>query len=98
MIATAGVAGSKDLLTGFLESENLSSRSFRKVDKDKPTLVEQVVLTTFVDDAYEIVLGRPRIGQDSIDLAKDQGDLILVLSMQIANLFAGRFMAYPGNP
>ena len=60
------------LLAGVLKRENLLSDSRRKVDKNELIFVKKVVLPALVYDPYKIVLGCPRIRQDSIDLSEDQ--------------------------
>jgi len=66
------LAGFIGLLAGVLKRENLLSYSQRKVDKNELILVEKVVLPALVYDPYKIVLGCPRIRQNSIDLSEDQ--------------------------
>ena len=66
------LAGFIGLLAGVLKRENLLSYSRRKVDKNELIFVEKVVLPTLVYDPYKIVLGCPRIRQNSIDLSEDQ--------------------------
>ncbi|MDO8682997.1 MAG: hypothetical protein Q7N50_05885 [Armatimonadota bacterium] len=66
------LAGFIGLLAGVLKRENLLSYSRRKVDKNELIFVEKVVLPTLVYDPYKIVLGCPRIRQNSIDFTEDQ--------------------------
>jgi len=64
------------MLAGVLKRENLLPYSRRKVDKNELIFVEKVVLPALVYDPYKIVLGCPRIRQNSIDLTEDQRGFI----------------------
>jgi len=66
------LAGFVGLLAGVLKRENLLSYGQRKVDKNELIFVVKVVLPALVDDPYKIVLGCPRIRQNSIHLTEDQ--------------------------
>ena len=64
------------MLAGFLKSKNLLPYGLWKVDKGELSSVEQVIVAAFIDDPYQIVLGRSRIGHNSIDLAEDERSFI----------------------
>ena len=66
----------RDPLAGLLKSENLSSGRLREVDENELALIEEVILTAFIDNSYEIVPGCSRIRQDAIYLAQDQGGFV----------------------
>jgi hypothetical protein len=57
-------------------SENLLPNGLRKIDEGELTLVEQIVVSAFVNDPHQIVLGGSRIGHDSIHLAENEGGFI----------------------
>jgi hypothetical protein len=64
------------VLAGLLNRKNLPSYSPRKVDESELRLVKEVVVSAFVDDPNEIVLGRSQIWYNPIDLAQDQRGFI----------------------
>ena len=59
-----------------LKSTKLFPDSLRKIDEDELILIEQVILSAFVDHPHEVVFRCSCIGYHSIDLANDQRGLI----------------------
>lgn len=66
-----------EVLGGALYGENLLPDGAREVHKHEIALVVQVVLAAFVDNAYEIILGSFGVRLEPIDLAEDEGCLIV---------------------
>jgi hypothetical protein len=71
-VMISGAIGFSAKSAGPLKRKNLLSYCLRKIDQGELLLVEKIILPALVDDPHEVVLGRPRIGHDSIDLPKDQ--------------------------
>ena len=90
--------GSKPRLAGLLNRKNFLSNSLRKIDEGELSFVEEVVVPALVDDAHEIVLGRSRVGDNSIDLPRISEASFPVFFRHSANCFVRRFMRYPGTP
>lgn len=67
----APFGGSIAVLAGVLYREDFLSYRRRKIDQDKLILVEEVILTAFVDDSHKVVLGRSRIRHDPVDLSQN---------------------------
>ena len=63
-------------LAGLLKCKKFLPDGLRKIDDLKLTLVEEVVLTALVDNPHQIVFGRTRTGQYTIDLTKNERGLI----------------------
>lgn len=74
-----GLDGAEGTSAGALKGEDSLSYGLREIDEDELLPAEEVVFSAFIDDPHKVILGRPRVRDDLIDLARNQRRFIPVV-------------------